>query len=210
MKLLHIVASPRGAKSRTLDVSNAFLEAMKAKDPNITIDVLDLFEVELPDVHLSAVDAKFTLMSGGTLDEKAKATWEVIAKYSKGFLEHDAYLISCPMWNFTIPYKLKHYIDVIMQAGILFSFSESGVKGHAEDKKMFCVTSRGNDYSEGSHMNPFDFQEPYLRAIFNLIGIHDISFVHAQPLDFAPGITEQAMKKAKEEAVKMAEDSFMK
>ena len=140
MKLLHIVASPRGAKSRTLDVSNAFLEAMKAKDPNITIDVLDLFEVELPDVHLSAVDAKFTLMSGGTLDEKAKATWEVIAKYSKGFLEHDAYLISCPMWNFTIPYKLKHYIDVIMQAGILFSFSESGVKGHAEDKKMFCVT----------------------------------------------------------------------
>ncbi|MBK9151819.1 MAG: NAD(P)H-dependent oxidoreductase [Saprospiraceae bacterium] len=30
------------------------------------------------------------------------------------------------MRNFTIPYKLKHFIDVIMQAGILFCFPENG------------------------------------------------------------------------------------
>lgn len=111
------------------------------------------------------------------------------------------------MWNFGIPYILKHYIDVIMQAGILFSFTESGVQGMALNKKMFCITSRGSDYSPGSYMHSFDFQEPYLRAIFGLAGIQDVSFLHAQPLDMAPGITQDAMQKALEEARNMANNT---
>ena len=54
------------------------------------------------------------------------------------------------MWNFTIPYKLKHYIDVIMEAGILFQFTENGVERLTKDEKIFCVTSRGNNYSVGT------------------------------------------------------------
>ncbi len=207
MKLLHIIASPRGEKSRTLSVSNEFLNTLKAKYPDLVVEDLDLFKVKLPDVYGGAVDAKYALMSGGSLNEQTKKPWEQIAELSSQFLAYDAYLISSPMWNFNIPYTLKHYIDVIMQAGILFSFTEKGVEGLAKNKKMFIISSRGNDYSLGSQMHQYDFQEPYLRSIFGLAGIYDISVINAQAMDFAPGITEANLNKAKEEAKTMAENS---
>lgn len=209
MKLLHIMASPRGKKSRTLHVSTEFLKALKEKYPYLTIDELDLFQIRLPEVYGGAVDAKYALMSGGLLQEDNQSQWDEIENYSKNFLSYDAFLITCPMWNFTIPYKLKHYIDVIMQAGILFSFTENGVQGLAINKKMFCITSRGNDYSPGSAMHSFDFQEPYLRSIFGLAGIGDVTFINAQPLDFTPGITEAQLNQAVQDAVALAHNTIL-
>jgi FMN-dependent NADH-azoreductase len=40
------------------------------------------------------------------------------------------------------------------------------------------ITTRGGRYSG----EPLDFQEPYLRAIFDFIGVTDISFIHAENL----------------------------
>ncbi len=205
MKLLHIVASPRGEKSRTLIISNSFLNALKVKNPSLVIDTLDLFQVKLPDVFGGAVDAKYSLMNSEVLSDQSSASWDEISKYSKEFLSYDAYLISTPMWNFSIPYKLKHYIDIIMQAGILFKFTESGVEGLVLNKKMFCITSRGSDYSKESQLHQYDLQEPYLRAIFGLAGIYDITFIKAQPMDFAPGMTETNISRAIEDANIMAE-----
>jgi len=206
MKLLHIIASPRGEKSRTLNVSNEFLNSLKAKNPNLVVDELDLFKEKLPEFLGGEADSKYTLLSGGTLQEESKTSWDKITKYSRHFLSYDAYLISNPMWNFTIPYKLKHYIDIIIQAGILFRFTEKGVEGLALNKKMYCITSRGNNYSEGSQMHQFDFQEPYLRSIFGLAGIYDITFINAQPMDYTPEITQISLNKSVEEANLLAQN----
>lgn len=205
MKLLHIIASPRGKKSRIIDISNEFLNALKVENRNLEVDELNLFEANLPDIHGSAVDNKYASMSGMGADGLNQSSWNEILRYSNEFLRYDAYLISSPMWNFTIPYKLKHYIDVIMQAGVLFSISANGVEGLALNKKMFCITSRGNDYSENSYMHQFDFLEPYLKSIFGLAGIRDIYFINAQAMDFAPGITQANLEKAKEEARMLAQ-----
>jgi len=210
MKLLNIIASPRGEKSRTLAVSTELLNTLKEKYPKLEILDLDLFESNLPEVFGGSINAKYAFMSGGGPDEKDLKSWNEIARYSKEFLAADVYLISSPMWNFSIPYKLKQYIDIIMQAGILFSFTEKGVEGLAKNKKMFCVTSRGNDYSEGSGMNIFDFLEPYLRAIFGFSGITDITFINAQPMDFTPAITDASLEKAKGEARSLALDCELK
>ncbi len=204
MKLLHIIASPRLEKSRTLQISNEFLKSEKAKHPGLVVDTLDLFKVDLPKVTGEITDAKYVLMSGGSLNEQAQYDWEKVMKYSTDFLSYDYYLISSPMWNFTVPYKLKHYIDIIMQAGVLFKFTPEGVEGLAKNKKMFCITTRGSDYSSGNYMHQFDFQEPYLRSIFGLAGITDISFINAQPMDYAPEVTKMNLMKAMEDARSMA------
>lgn len=204
MKLLHIVASPRGERSRTLQVSNAFLDALKEKYSGLSVDELDLFTTKLPEVSVNASEAKYAAMMGQAVDAASQGVWDEITKYSRDFVSYDYYLITNPMWNFSIPYMLKHYIDVIMQAGILFSFTETGVQGMALNKKMFCITSRGSDYSAGTYMHALDHQEPYLRAIFGLAGIQDITFLHAQPLDMAPGITQDAMNKALHDARNLA------
>jgi FMN-dependent NADH-azoreductase len=204
MKLLHIIASPRGEKSRTLNISNVVLEGLHEKNANLSVDNLDLFKVLLPEIQENSVDAKYAVMQGANLKEESVSPWNEIVKISKEFMSYDAYLISCPMWNFTIPYKLKHYIDIIMQPGILFRFTEKGVEGLALNKKMYCITSRGSDYSKNSPLHQYDFQEPYLRSIFGLAGIYDISFINAQPMDFSPDITIANIDKAKVEANALA------
>lgn len=201
MRLLHIIATTRGEQSRTLSVSKAFLEALYQKHPSVVVDELDLSKTELPPVLDSTVKAKYLMMMGGEgLDEETMASWKRVSAMAENFISYDLFLITSPMWNFSIPYMLKHYIDVIMQAGILFSFTANGPEGFAKYEQMVCITSRGSDYSPGSPMHSLDQQEPYLRAVFSLAGIEDIHFVHAQPLDLAPGLTQAALEKAKEEA----------
>ena len=50
MKLLHIVATPRGHSSNTIRVSNMLLEELYAKYDDLSVEVLDLFRVDLPAV----------------------------------------------------------------------------------------------------------------------------------------------------------------
>jgi len=205
MKLLHIIATTRGAESRTLSISMEFLQALRIKYPHVEIDELDLSTTELPPVLDTNVKAKYLLMMGGQLDEETQASWKQVSELAENFISYDLYLVTAPMWNFSIPYMLKHYIDVIMQAGILFSFTANGPEGFAKYEQMVCITSRGGDYSPGSPMHALDHQEPYLRTVFGLAGIEDIHFVHAQPLDVAPGLTQSALEKAKEEARQMVD-----
>jgi FMN-dependent NADH-azoreductase len=200
MKLLHIIATTRGEQSRTLSVSKEFLKELNEKHPHVEVNEIDLSTTVLPPVLDSFVKAKYLMMAGGEIDADTLATWKEVSKLAEDFISYDLYLITAPMWNFGIPYMLKHYIDVIMQAGILFSFTANGPQGFAKYEKMVCITSRGSDYSENSPMHKLDFQEPYLRAVFGLAGIEEIHFVHAQPMDLAPGLTQAALEKAKTEA----------
>jgi len=204
MKLLNIISSPRGDKSRTISVANEFLKALKAKHPGLEIQNLDLFKTKLPEVLGSAVDAKYAKLRGEEVNDEVQKSWDEIIKYSNEFISADIYLVSAPMWNFSISYNLKQYIDIIMQAGVLFSFTATGVVGLAKNKKMICVTSRGNNYSKGSGMEQFDFQESYLRAIFGFAGITDIRFIHAQPMDYDPEITKVSLSASMEDAKKLA------
>jgi FMN-dependent NADH-azoreductase len=51
------------------------------------------------------------------------------------------------------------------------------------------ITTRGGSYSAGS----LDFQEPYLRAVFELIGITDMTFIHAENLSEGAEVRQQSL-----------------
>jgi len=205
MKLLHVIATPREHESNTLRVANAFLESMNAKYPDLSVDVVDLFNQDLPAVVGENIESKYTLMVGQPIDKRHKEAWRQIELLIQHFLSADVYLISTPMWNFSIPYALKYYIDSIIQPGYVYKYNEQGqavplVLG----KKMVCVTSRGGDYSENSPFHVYDFQEPYLRAIFGFIGITDMHFINAQPMDITPALREAAIATAIKDASDVA------
>ncbi|MCI4671728.1 MAG: NAD(P)H-dependent oxidoreductase [Bacteroidia bacterium] len=204
MNLLHINSSPRGEYSRTLKISKSFIQELSTQVNALQVDQMDLFDEDLPSLNGMEANTKMALMGGIMPEGDAKAAWDKIANYATNFLKYDAYLISAPMWNFGLPYKLKQYIDTIIQAGISFEYTPEGPRGLVNGKKMFVITSRGADYSSNSPMNSFDFMENYLKAIFGFVGIYDITFVHAQPLDMDPGLTELKMNEAQETAKQMA------
>ena len=205
-KLLHIIATPRGDDSRTLQVSSVFLDAFKQRHSDWVIEELDLTKEELPALTMKRVDGKYVLLGGKELYGDLKEAWEEIIAHIKQFLSADAYLLSTPMWNFSIPYPLKQYIDIIVQPKYLFRYTDTGVEGLVKDRKMLVITSRGGDYSPGSPGRSMDFQEPYLRAVFGFVGLTDMNFIIAQPMDIGIDSQKAMIKEAQTKAVKAAEE----
>ena len=196
MRLLHIVATPRGLASNTARVSNALLEALYERHDDLTVETLDLFNADLPAVAGSNIESKYKLMTGQGLDASAVDSWREIEETIAEFLKADAYLLTTPMWNLSIPYVLKYYIDAIVQPGYLFKYNEAGQpEGLVRDRKMICITSRGGDYS-AEPLRSFDFVEPYLRTIFGFIGLTDLHFFNVQPMDLSIQARQAAQKKA--------------
>lgn len=196
MRLLHIVATPRGLASNTGRVSSALLEVLHEKHENLRVRTLDLFAADLPAVAGSNIESKYKLMTGQPLDSGAVTSWQQIEKAISDFLDADAYVLTTPMWNFSIPYALKYYIDAIVQPGYLFRYDENGApEGLVKGRKMICVTSRGGDYREGP-MKSYDFVESYLRTIFGFVGLTDIHFFNVQPMDISLDIRHAAQKRA--------------
>jgi len=194
MKLLHINASPRGENSNTERVAAAFLASLQEHHAHVQVDTVDLYNDDLPAIAGDNIEAKYTLMVGRPISRDHAESWAQIERAIEHFLSADAYLLATPMWNFSIPYALKYYIDCIVQPGYVFRYNEIGqAVPMVHGKKMIVVSSRGGDYSPGSPMNAFDYQEPYLRAIFGFIGVTDIDFITAQPMDITAEIREQAI-----------------
>jgi FMN-dependent NADH-azoreductase len=197
MKLLHIISTPRAHDSTTLHVATAFLESMHATYADLSVDTLDLFTRDLPAVAGGNIESKYSLMTSQPIDKRHKESWKQIELLIEHFLSADVYLISSPMWNFSISYALKYYIDSIVQPGYLYKYNEQGQPvGLVHGKRMICLTSRGGDYSEKSPFHAYDFQEPYLRAIFGFVGITDMHFINAQPMDITPELRSSAIAAA--------------
>jgi FMN-dependent NADH-azoreductase len=186
-------------------VSDALIEALQARYDGLTIEAVDLYHYDLPAIAGDNIEAKYTLMLGRPISSEHAQSWADIERAIQHFLSADVYVISTPMWNFSIPYALKYYIDCIVQSGYLFRYNEIGqALPLVHGRRMVCVTSRGGDYSADGPMHVYDFQEPYLRAIFGFIGITDLEFINSQPMDITPELREMAVAAAIERAREIA------
>ncbi len=198
-RLLHIIATPRENESRTLQVSESFLEAFNESHPDWVIDELNLSQEDLPPLSMKSVTGKYILLEEKDLYGSLREAWAEIIQHIERFKTADFYLISTPMWNFHIPYMLKHYIDLIVQPKYLFRYKEDGTtEGLLKDKKMVVITSRGGRYSKDNEK--YDVQEPYLKLIFGFVGITDIHFIKAEPMDMGLEIQKEQIEKAKKAA----------
>src|SRR5258705_10446141 len=145
MKVLHIVASPRTDASNSMRISETFLGALTAGLAECEVEVLDLFNEDLPAMAGDNIETKYTLLQGKPIDHNHVESWQAIERLIARFLAADAYVISTPMWNFGIPYALKYFIDSVVQPGYLFKFNEAHIPvGLVHGKTMGCVTTRGS------------------------------------------------------------------
>jgi FMN-dependent NADH-azoreductase len=109
------------------------------------------------------------------------------------------------MWNFSIPYKLKHYIDLLVHRGLTFSFTpEEGYKGLVTGKPLVAVYARGGAYRPGSGAESWDQQTPYLRHILGFIGLTDIREIFVEPTEASPTSKDEAVAVANRQAVEIA------
>lgn len=205
MKLLHIIATPRTYESNTLRIATAYLQSLRETVTGLTVETLDLFGHNLPTAVGDNIAAKYSLMARQPIQKRHQASWQQIERLIEQFLAADNYLLTTPMWNLSIPYVLKYYIDSIVQPGYLFEWTEAGwPRGLVQGKKMVCIVTHGGDYSTATPCHALNFLEPYLRAIFGSVGIVDMQFITAQPMDVTPTLRETAVVAAMAEARRLA------
>jgi FMN-dependent NADH-azoreductase len=182
-KLLYIQASPRHGASRSIAVADAYLAALKASDPTLEVDVIELWDAGLPEFDGNRNEAKLTVFGGGTNEGTQATLWDEIVDIAGRFTRADRYLFAIPMWNGGIPYKLKQYIDLIHQPGLTFGFDpEKGYFGLLSGKKAALVYTSGA-FSEAFPSPAFgvDHQSTYMRSWLNQAGITNLEEIRYQP-----------------------------
>lgn len=206
-KLLYIQASPRGERSHSLAAADAFIASYKTANPGDEVVTINLFEKDLPPFDGDVLDAKYAILNGLEHTTAQRDAWQRVMEVIDEFKSADKYVFAVPMWNFSLPYKLKHYIDVIVQPTYTFSFSpEEGYRGLVEGRPVFIAYARGGEYSPGSDSEAFDFQSRYLEHELGFIGFTDIGKVVVEPTlaggpDTATEKRDAAIRAATEAAI---------
>ena len=98
--------------------------------------------------------------------------------------EADMLWISTPVHNFTVPAVLKNWIDLVVRRDVTFTTTEQGKVGLLRDRPTFVAVTAGGGMFREPSLQP-DFFRPYLSAVLGVIGLKDITFMHASGLAFA-------------------------
>ena len=178
-KILYIIASPRGEKSKSRALAESYLKNL---GDQVTIDTLELWQENLPEFEADRAAAKMTFFGDGEMNENKKNVWNNIVEITKRFTDADQYVFALPMWNGGVPYKMKQYIDIITQPGLLFGFDpEKGYFGLLENKKATVFYTSGVYAPGAAPRYGSDFHSNYFNWWLNMIGIQDVEEVRFQP-----------------------------
>ena len=203
-KLLYINASPR-AESRSAAVAQAYIDAAVTATPGLEIDTIKLWDEPLPAFDGDRANAKLAIITGQSHNDGQKTAWDEITAIAQRFIAADTYVFAVPMWNGGIPYRLKQYIDIIHQPGLLFGLDPAtGYFGLLTGKRAVLVYTSGA-FSPAAPSPAFgiDHQSTYMRAWLNQAGVSDIAEVRYQPTLLDPE-SEAAFERAKLAAAALA------
>ncbi len=204
-RLLFIKASPRGSASRSVAVAESYLAALRAKTPDLEVDTIELWEEALPDFDGNRANAKLNVITGTAQSASQVTQWDEITAIAQRFIAADRYLFAVPMWNGGIPYRLKQYIDIIHQPGLLFGLDPArGYFGLLQGKRATLAYTSGA-FSQAAPQPAFgtDHHSTYLRDWLNQAGVTEIEEIRYQPTLLSAD-PEAAFAAAKAEAARRA------
>jgi FMN-dependent NADH-azoreductase len=175
--LLNIESSPRGSKSASIRVANAFLEAYRQACPGVVVDNLNVWEEKLPDFDQEAIGAKYKGVNKQPMAPgRETAVWNKIQELAVRFQQADRIVLGVPMWNFAYPYKLKQLIDLVCQRHMLFTYDGNEYGPLLKTPCAFVVYVRGGTYAEDSPTpaSGFDHQKRYIDFWLKFIGVKEV------------------------------------
>lgn len=205
-RLLYIGGSPRKERSRSAIVADRLLTRLKERYPVLSVQRLDVFDIDLPAFDQDAVAGRYHLLAGNAVDPEQADAWRDLKKWTDQFLSFDSYLIATPMWNFGIPYRLKQYIDIVTQPGLTFcNDSDGNVEGLAQRRRAIIVAASAMPFGSLPKIDGLDFQLAYLKAWLGFIGVTDIGAVRVAGTFGPDDVVAAAMAQAFTDADRLAD-----
>lgn len=193
-KLLFIESSPRCEGSVSSSLAVRFLDVYKAGHPDDEVEHLNLFSCNLPPFGEEGANQKmeniFKLIQTGKGIEPS-GQWAGVVREVERLKSADKVLVSAPMWNFSIPYKLKHYIDLICQPGLSFTVNRKAeyiglVTGRPVQLVLTSGSQYPNRFPKFEDAPKTDFHRWYLEHVFRYIGFEDIRTIKVEGMDAQP------------------------
>lgn len=175
--ILHIISSPRGTNSFSIKLGRAIIEKLQVQYPGSIIKEHNLAQEQFP--HLS--EAVLAVFSANlqSLTEEERAMLESSDRAIRELFESDIIIIGAPVYNMHVHSSLKAWIDHIVRSGRTVNFGGNGPEGLLKHKKVYIAISSAGKYSE-EPWKQFDFVEPYLRFVLNLIGLSDVEVLRVE------------------------------
>ena len=205
--LLHLDASPRGERSHSRRMTKEFVEKWQKFHPEDTITYRDIGRNPIPHIDENWIITAFTPPQLRT--EKMWDGLSVSEELVDEFLAADIYVFGVPMYNWSVSSGFKAYIDNIVRINRTWAYipeenPEFPYKSLVHDKKMFVISARGDGgFEPGGRNARRDFVNPYLKEVFAMLGITDISFINVENDEYGGQKLESAIAVARNRIVEL-------
>ncbi|SEJ58795.1 FMN-dependent NADH-azoreductase [Dyadobacter sp. SG02] len=176
-QLLVIDSSARALRSHSREMTREFVKQWQDRYPGSTIISRDLTHDNVPHITEKWVSAAFT--PEASRSEEAMQILETSEQFVSELHAADVIVIGAPMYNWSIPSPLKAYIDHVMRVNRTFRVNRGDKQnpyiGLLQNKTLVLLLSRGSaGYGPGEDNQHMNFQDNYLKTVFNVMGISDI------------------------------------
>ena len=202
MQILHINCSPRGEVSESHRMARKIVELLLVKEPTAV-----LTNRILGGGTIGHIDASYATALGATQPSFAETFPRGTMSRSEELIQElessDYVVIGTPMHNFAVPSALKAWIDHVVRVRRTFNATKSGYVGTLRDRPVFVVVSSGGRYT-GERARQPDFLTPYLKAVFDVIGLRSLTFFSVE----GSSLGLDALAKARREADLAVQEYF--
>lgn len=177
--ILHVNASPRDARSRSLSLARSFVAEVAGRVADVEVTTLDLFAPgALPDFGTAAAHAKMAVFGGDDQTDEQRKAWADARAVFDQFERADGYVFNIPLWNAGVPYVLKQWIDLITQPGWTFRFDpRAGYTGLLTAKKAVAIHTSGVFEPGAPPSFGADFSVPFFADWLEFVGVTDADHV---------------------------------
>jgi len=196
-RLLHIVGSPRAERSRSEAIANHLISQLE----DMEVERLELWRKTLPELDGAMIESRYRLIHGQEVEPQFLPVWNELRAMVDHLLTFDLWLFSTPMWNFGLPYKLKHYVDCIIQPTMAFTNDAEGkLTLHGAGRTAILIGAGALDIRPESALSHLDYQLAHLAECLQFyFGLDRVHCVRVTPTFGSPEDVEQTMRNARAE-----------
>ena len=188
--LLHVAVSPRLERSHSRRLAKEFIGAFLKRNPDYTLEEIDIGAVRQPRFGEAGAAAKFKSGRGIALGAAEAGEWNAARASFEQLKRADRLVLSTPMWNFSMPYFLKQWIDRVTQAGWSFGVDpEQGYLPLLGGKKALFLCAAGSVY-DTPEAQKLDHLRPYLRFWAEFNGL-DAEFISLEGTNLGKELLEK-------------------
>lgn len=205
MKLLVVRAHPLDSDcSRSMQLADAFVDGFRQSHPDALIEDINLYSAAVPEIDLDLLTG-WELQKAGEpfvhLSPMQQAKLTLFENYTMQFQSSDVIVVANPLWNMSVPTRLKAWIDTVCRAGVTFRYDSQGrAQGLAAGKRVVHLQA------SGGHFGGKDPACSYLRAVFTFLGC-EFEQMAAEGMDHEPDRADEIMAAATNRAAQLGRES---